>query len=90
MKGKVAEALWESTFLTQILTLEWRSDAMCGKIRSQVSDCGWALSTGLYLTEWKYCCGHVCANLKDNCGVITKLFFHSFGHHFHQLLHSPC
>lgn len=37
MKGMVAEALWESTFLTHILTLEWRSDAICGKIRSKVS-----------------------------------------------------
>lgn len=48
MKGMVAEALWESTFLTQILTLEWRSDATCGKIRRQVFDCGcnehWSVS----------------------------------------------
>lgn len=74
MKGTVAEALWESTFLTQILTLEWRSDAMCGKIRSfwmWLCYEHWSVSVSLpYITNW-------------------ASFFHSSGHHVYQSLYLP-
>lgn len=47
MKGMAtAVALWEYALPTQILTLEWRSDAMCGKKR-RVCGCGCAVDVSV-------------------------------------------
>ena len=73
MKGMAAEALWESTFLTQILTLERWSDATRGKIRRRVSGRGCAASTGLCLCERECVRVHACARLKDNCRALETL-----------------
>lgn len=70
MKGMAAEALRESTFLTQILTLNGGVTQCAESSETVFFECGCAVSTGLWLSEWKYFCVHVCVHSMDNCRVL--------------------